>query len=486
MSKIYRRPMFRGGGKVSSYGNGIAAPLVPGYQMGGNVRGGIVNLPGGYNETANQRLINRIKNDFPINTAGLDTGNMVLGSELLAANRFGKTVAPVPGTVVEQKETVVEGEEGSNEIGGKTYTQSVSEELEGVLGDGNFEEMDQTEQKVVSDGKGGTTTVTAIVPGSEVKLKADPNILVNLPAWMGGISKAERDKRLQENADNKLQNKLDAEGGKGSVNNYEPPRGGGADLGANQINAGGIRAVDDASSSIIDDTKLSGAGLGEVDNTTQSPEISARDAIAQNQELFKELLGSKKARGQDISDMLLRFSGSQGNTLGEKFQNYTRAESAAGPGRGEKINQTAAALSINDYVAGKRAKEQNQFLKTKIDYEYDKKAKLSSLNLDDDVATALAKSAKLTGGSFKSLKNIKNLINAKTNRDDIFEGNIKLKDLGLTNKDDFKQKKVNKLRTGYNIIEDDGVKRIVLIGNDGTNNTVISSQTITELWSMKK
>ena len=475
MSKIYRRPMFRGGGKVSSYGNGIAAPLVPGYQMGGNVRGGIVNLPGGYNETANQRLINRIKNDFPINTAGLDTGNMVLGSELLAANRFGKTVAPVPGTVVEQKETVVKGKEGSNEI-----------DTNAVDGSSLDSDNDQVERRIVSDGKGGTETVTSYVDYRDVELKADPNILVNLPAWAGGISKAERDKRLQENADNKLQNKLDAEGGKGSVNNYEPPRGGGADLGANQINAGGIRAVDDASSSIIDDTKLSGAGLGEVDNTTQSPEISARDAIAQNQELFKELLGSKKARGQDISDMLLRFSGSQGNTLGEKFQNYTRAESAAGPGRGEKINQTAAALSINDYVAGKRAKEQNQFLKTKIDYEYDKKAKLSSLNLDDDVATALAKSAKLTGGSFKSLKNIKNLINAKTNRDDIFEGNIKLKDLGLTNKDDFKQKKVNKLRTGYNIIEDDGVKRIVLIGNDGTNNTVISSQTITELWSMKK
>ena len=475
MSKIYRRPMFRGGGKVSSYGNGIAAPLVPGYQMGGNVRGGIVNLPGGYNETANQRLINRIKNDFPINTVGLDTGNMVLGSELLAANRFGKTVAPVPGTVVEQKETVVEGKEGSNEI-----------DTNAVDGSSLDSDNDQAEQRVISDGKGGTETVTSNVDYRDVELKADPNILVNLPAWVGGISKAERDKRLQENADNKLQNKLDAEGGKGSVNNYEPPQGGGADLGANQINAGGIRAVDDASSSIIDDTKLSGAGLGEVDNTTQSPEISARDAIAQNQELFKELLGSKKARGQDISDMLLRFSGSQGNTLGEKFQNYTRAESAAGPGRGEKINQTAAALSINDYVAGKRAKEQNQFLKTKIDYEYDKKAKLSSLNLDDDVATALAKSSKLTGGSFKSLKNIKNLINAKTNRDDIFEGNIKLKDLGLTNKDDFKQKKVNKLRTGYNIIEDDGVKRIVLIGNDGTNNTVISSQTITELWSMKK
>ena len=29
MSKILRRPMFRGGGKVSSYGNGIATGLAP-------------------------------------------------------------------------------------------------------------------------------------------------------------------------------------------------------------------------------------------------------------------------------------------------------------------------------------------------------------------------------------------------------------------------------------------------------------------------
>lgn len=30
MSRIYRRPMFRGGGKVSSYGNGIASGLADG------------------------------------------------------------------------------------------------------------------------------------------------------------------------------------------------------------------------------------------------------------------------------------------------------------------------------------------------------------------------------------------------------------------------------------------------------------------------
>ena len=41
MSRILRRPMFRGG-PVSSYGKGIAAPLVPGYAGGGQIGGGII------------------------------------------------------------------------------------------------------------------------------------------------------------------------------------------------------------------------------------------------------------------------------------------------------------------------------------------------------------------------------------------------------------------------------------------------------------
>ena len=53
--------MFRGG-RVDARGTGIASGLGyekggrVGYEMGGNIRGGIVNLPGGYNKTAQQRL----------------------------------------------------------------------------------------------------------------------------------------------------------------------------------------------------------------------------------------------------------------------------------------------------------------------------------------------------------------------------------------------------------------------------------------------
>ena len=98
MSKILRRPMFRGGGQVSSYGKGIAAPLVPGYQMGGNVSGGIVNLPGGYAQTANQRLLNNINKDFgnaSVGMSGMDTNSIGANVVAKAANKFSNTVAPL-------------------------------------------------------------------------------------------------------------------------------------------------------------------------------------------------------------------------------------------------------------------------------------------------------------------------------------------------------------------------------------------------------
>ena len=84
--------------------------------------------------------------------------------------------------------------------------------------------------------------------------------------------------------------------------------------------------------------------------------------------------------------------------------------------------------------------------------------------------------SKLTDSSFDSLKNIKALINKKTGRSDIFQGTIKIDDLK-------NQRKLNKLKTGYNIIEDEGIKRIVEVGKQGDNNVVISIQTISELWT---
>ena len=301
---------------------------------------------------------------------------MTLGSELLAAasNKFPKSNAPIPGVVEEDKTTAVE-------------VQDVSPDTSGIL-DGNGDSLvtgnvdfDQTERNE-------TTGVLENVDSSDVEPSLE--VLRNLPIWAGGITKEEYIERKQKEEISDIQKRLDNEQG-----NKPLLRGGGEDAGAMTV-------------SEIEELGLSQAEK-DAKNITESPEISAKDAIRENQELFKELLGSKKARGQDISDMLLRFSGSQGNTVGEKFQNYTRAESAAGPGRGEKINQTAAALAINDYVAGKRSKEQGELLTKKIDYELDAKNKFLTPQEGDSNAEILRKIStayKIEPGSNKAIKQL--------------------------------------------------------------------------------
>jgi hypothetical protein len=108
-------------------------------------------------------------------------------------------------------------------------------------------------------------------------------------------------------------------------------------------------------------------------NAEQKVELSAQDLIRENAELFKELLNEgqkediKKARIQDASDYLLKFfEGTQkeGATVGSAAADVagfaTSKPSATERAREakKKTDQTAVALAINDYVAGKRSKEQ--------------------------------------------------------------------------------------------------------------------------------
>jgi len=67
---------------------------------------------------------------------------------------------------------------------------------------------------------------------------------------------------------------------------------------------------------------------------------------------YFKLMGGDKARGQDISDMLLRFAGSEGDTTMEKFKKFA-GEEAKIPSRTEKLKQAAGVLGIK----GEQAKE---------------------------------------------------------------------------------------------------------------------------------
>ncbi len=425
MSRILRRPMFRGGGKVDSYGTGIAAPLVPGYRMGGNVSGGIVDLPGGYALTANERALFNAADMAAMTNSGVTKGmDLLKRNQAITTGAVPFTSKNIPAGVIEEDKTVTttDSDEGS-----KTIDTTGTDQI------GIFPEDNDLLTSIDSEGN------YTFNEGPSVETKNFFKGLLEPGVYEGDELKEKRKKEALEGVDRTSGNDL-------------PPS---------------LR------NELEFDPKTEIKKELEPGESTQ---INAKDAIAQNQALFAELLGADKARGQDIGDMLLRFSGSQGNTLGEKFQNYTRAESAAGPSRSEKIKQTAAGLAINDYVAGKRSKEQVEALKTKIDYTQDRKSAAIDIQETDNVSTALAKMSKLTDSSFDSLKNIKALINNKTGRSDIYQGTIKIDDLK-------KQNKLNKLKPGYNIIEDEGIKRIVDVQKQGENNVVISIETISELWS---
>jgi len=108
------------------------------------------------------------------------------------------------------------------------------------------------------------------------------------------------------------------------------------------------------------------------DDTEESTEISKAD-IEKNKELFAELLGGGKARGEDISNMLMSFAGKAlkpeatvKGAFGEFFE-----EEAKRPSSKTKVDQAAAQLAINDYIAGKRSKEATNNLLAKLKVQAD-------------------------------------------------------------------------------------------------------------------
>jgi len=142
-----------------------------------------------------------------------------------------------------------------------------------------------------------------------------------------------------------------------------------AEISSQQVDTG------DAGTEAENDANLAAgnvAGTGASGNEPSNVEISAQDLIKENAELFKELLGEgqkekiKKARIGDASDYLLKFfEGTQkeGATVGSAaadvagFATSRDSRTEKARAANEKIDQTATVLAINDYIAGKRSKE---------------------------------------------------------------------------------------------------------------------------------
>jgi hypothetical protein len=211
----------------------------------------------------------------------------------------------------------------------------------------------------------------------------------------------------------------------------------------------------------------------------EKPELTAKEMVAENKELFRDLLGYKKARGQDISEMLLGFAGAEGDDTMSKFKSFFRDE-AKRPGKAQKIDETAAALAINDYIAGKRSKEQLLRDKSKIDYTQD--VKLDALVIDkDDSLSTVATKLTAVDKDINSMKGLREVISAKDEIDGrlVYPTSLKLKDILKGNS----KKILKNLKEGYNIIDNEGVKWIVKYDGSGSIDGVSKPVTITQFWN---
>ena len=305
MSKILRRPMFRGGA-VDSRGTGITSGLMdtPKYATGGRV---------GYNQ-----------------------GDLVLGGDLYKPQDYSDFI----------KQYFPDGRK----------TEGFAPALLNQMFDnkGNLKE-DYTYESIFSDAKGekGEDAVsvydtdllsyadTGLIPGKRSKEFTSKRPLANL--LKGDVTET---LKASEAYDTSSVPRGPAELGMTTKTPDEPPP-------PNTNN----------------------------NNNTEPTEIDAKTLMKENAELFKELLGEgnekklKDARIQDASDYLLKFfEGSQreGATVGSSGAEVA-AFATSRPSKTERVkegiekgDQTAIALAINDYIAGKRSKEQIDLMEKKL------------------------------------------------------------------------------------------------------------------------
>ena len=136
-------------------------------------------------------------------------------------------------------------------------------------------------------------------------------------------------------------------------------------------------------------------------------------------------------------------------------------------------------LAIQDYIAGKRSKEQLLKDKSKIDYAQDVKIK-ALIPQESDSLTDVA--IKLSGldTNLNSLKGLKIVIGTKDKTPTgnlVYTSNVKLDDLKAG-----KEKVLKNLKKGYNIIDKDNVKWIVKYDGSGSMGGISEPLTINAFW----
>ena len=355
MSNILRRPMFRGG-RVNSRGTGITSGLD--YAQGGSVntpKRGLVNGPGGY---AGKISMSGIPKD-------------------IYNSIFGKKTAPISPPVT------------GGDITTKLLPNSFLDVMEGLGGFTRYSGipltiaaapfyMDKDPLKDKPEEEQFQDTATMLTEN-----------FLNTPRrkLMDDIVSGTRSKAVSPYAD------FDMSAANKEAREAEQKY----FLGKNKQTPLPISTDEDlafATGIPIEKTGGDGTRGGTTGNvvSAESGDITLDDYI--------RMLGGDKARRRDIEDMGVRLSASalkrpgrgEKRGLADILGDFMTAEAAAGPGRSEKIEQTAAMLDIKDKIESRRS-EQN--IKQLMGMEIFKN-KIAAKNLAANITDAKGKESNTT------------------------------------------------------------------------------------------
>jgi hypothetical protein len=346
MSNILRRPMFRGGGKVSSYGNGIASGL--GYAGGGQIGGGIIYgnpMPDGRYGFSTPRLgLGANMAAILADQANATGSNVRTGGSLLSKARssfplIGRLIGP--GTIY-AGQTV-----GAPLVGGLTLGTGLGALTNYVVQSTDTPVAYQTRKDIMEEDPFAYSETDMDV-GEKMLRVEEAQLVGEAPGLFprGGRETFYRDKGLDPKTGQPLAYEQEKEKFKARLASK--------------------KEIEDLTTTV--DTDING-------NIEQKPGLEdIQFELEKDKKLFKELLGADKARSRDIGDMLASASASFLGTgqVKEGFAEFMANQAKSGPSRIEKINQTAAGLAINDYIAGRRSKESLDELlaKTKFGVDY--------------------------------------------------------------------------------------------------------------------
>ena len=134
---------------------------------------------------------------------------------------------------------------------------------------------------------------------------------------------------------------------------------------------------------------------------TAKSKIPGKEGIKESTKEYAEILGKDKAIVKDASNMALSFAKNAlapDATVKSAFAGFFDDESKR-PGRGEKIDQAAATLAINEYIAGKKSKAELDRFFAQADYSTALKSRTGKKNIPINITDA----AKSFGTGYKAI-----------------------------------------------------------------------------------